>query len=421
MFLFPYHLRLAARSLRRDPAMSALMLLALGMGAGVWSIAVTQYTRFYAVHIPLTPTLHQVEILRAGGPETAFSDGARSDVGLASIALVLRTRISYPEYRQLAGSGIPSRENVGIRGQVLVRPPGGGLSVRIARFTDASFFSMFDRRFAAGSGWSPDDDAGGGGVVVLGAGCAETLFPGGSAVGQMVQIDDHPFRVAGVLAEQPPLNAPWQLLVGGGQQDALFLPLGQLDRLSVRPEAPFYRTPVGASRAELMASDALFVSYWVDLPTEEQRARYLRHVEARLDPGRFRLRSLAEWQRDFPIPANQISFFGFLGAVVLLAGGFNLARWLLTKGLARSGELGIYRALGAPRSSLFWRVLAEAAALPLIAFFNHQVRVVDVPLALTDVALAFTVVPTFLVGIAGAIYPATRIARTPPTLYLERR
>jgi len=439
MFLFPYHVRLAAGSLRREPAMSVLILLALSIGAGIWSVAVTQYAHYYSLRVTLDPALHQVEILRPNDVLATFVDGVATDAALTPMSLLARTHVSYPEYRRLAGTGIPRRESAGIRSEVIVRLPSGAPGVRIARFTNADFFSMFSRPFAAGAAWDRAAERGAGGaagaegVVVLGAEHAASLFPGRGAVGRTLLIDERPFRVVGVLAEQAPINAPWQLLLIGGREDALFLPLGELDRLAARPEAPIYRAPLGLGREELLASGALFVTYWVDLPTPEQRARYREHLERQLGAGRFRLRSLAEWQREFPIPATQISFFGLLGGVVLLGGGFNLARWLLTKGLARSGELGVFRALGAPRGALFWRVIAEAAllslgaaalaplfAVPLIALFNSLVRVVDQPLVFDGAAMLLTVLPTILVGVAGAIYPAWRLAQTPPTLYLVR-
>ena len=116
---------------------------------------------------------------------------------------------------------------------------------------------------------------------------------------------------------------------------------------------------------------------------------------------------------------------------MLLGSAFNVARWLLTKGLSRSAELGVFRALGARRSSLFWRIMAEAAllaapaallapiaAMPLVWLFNRHVRVVDMPLEVGRLSVLVTVLPAFVAWIVGGIYPAWRIARTPPTLYL---
>ena len=48
MRLLRYHVRLAAKSLARNPVVSLVMLLALALGNGTWAIAVAQYVRFRA-------------------------------------------------------------------------------------------------------------------------------------------------------------------------------------------------------------------------------------------------------------------------------------------------------------------------------------------------------------------------------------
>ena len=93
----------------------------------------------------------------------------------------------------------------------------------------------------------------------------------------------------------------------------------------------------------------------------------------------------------------------------------------------------MYRALGAPRASLFWRVIAEAIllatpaallsplmALPGVWLFNRNVHVVDMPLELGRVAVLCSIIPAFVICVLGAVYPAWRLARTAPTIYLGR-
>jgi len=72
MSLFLYHLRLGALSLRRDPVISAIMLAALALGGGIWSVAVSQYIRFQGYEIRLAPTLFQVEIVRPRDHNAVF-------------------------------------------------------------------------------------------------------------------------------------------------------------------------------------------------------------------------------------------------------------------------------------------------------------------------------------------------------------
>jgi ABC-type antimicrobial peptide transport system permease subunit len=175
----------------------------------------------------------------------------------------------------------------------------------------------------------------------------------------------------------------------------------------------------------------LFVSHWVDLPTDSARATYLRFLDGSVGRGRYVLRSLPEWRKSFPMPMSIIAFFNFIGAVVLCGGAFSLCRWLMMKGLLRQGEWGVFRAVGAPRSSLFWRVIAEAGlitlpgalvapliALPIIAYFNHSVRVVDIPLAQSGPSVAFSILGPSILNLVCACYPAWRLSRTAPTLNL---
>ena len=432
MRLFGYHVGLAWRSLRRDPVVSAIMLVALALGNGVWWMSLAEYIRFSAWDIPLAQTLHQVEILHPRDASAVFADGARDNPYLAPRAIQERTQLSYPELQRLQASAAPARQSAGFRAEVVVRGPDGIGAVKIARFTNRAFFSMFARPFSAGGPWPEAADAGGAGVVVLGRATGRALFPRGDAVGQTITIEGRPFRVVGVLAEYQPLNAPWQLLIIGGSEDALFLPLADFDALGVWPDQPLMHTPPeNHSRFALLRSDARFVVSWVDLPTPAHVEAYRRDLDRSFGPGGYVLRSLAEWRRAFAMPTSQLSFFSFLAVIVLVGGVFTLVRFLFTKGITRGAELGVYRALGAPRGSIFARTWAEGmllgvpaavlgplAAQPTCWIFNHYVRLVDMPLEVTAfpvfVGIAISIAATAL----GLLYPAWRLSRATPTVYL---
>ena len=187
--------------------------------------------------------------LRPRDSNSVFSDGAESNPYMVPTDILSRTQISYPEYQKLARIASPARQSAAIRSEVVVRGPARRAETRVARFTDAAFFSMFRRPFAKGGPWTTDEDSGGTGVVVLGLATGRALFPHGDGVGQVVRVEGRPFRVVGVLAEYQPLNAPWQLLLTGGFEDALFLPIGEFQPLGGRPEEPIFRSaprsPVG--------------------------------------------------------------------------------------------------------------------------------------------------------------------------------
>jgi putative ABC transport system permease protein len=343
-----------------------------------------------------------------------------------------RTQQSWPEVRTLAGSRVPTRQSLGVRAEVLVRREGvAAPASRMARFTNAAFFGMFERPFAAGGPWTAADEAAGAPMVVLGMATARALFPAGGAVGATVLVEGRPHRVVGTLAEYQPLNAPWALLIIGGNEDALFLPAGELDSLRVVPDQPMAQSAFGTGRNAVFLSDARFVTSWVELPTPRHVAEYRADLDRLVGPGNWVLRSLAEWRRDLAMPSSQISFFSFLGLIVLVGGAFNLARWLLTRGLVRAEELGVYRALGAPRASIFARTFLEGlllalpaallsplTSLPILWMFNRWIHVVDMPLQLSALTVGVSVVSPLLVCALASLLPAWRLARTRPTLYL---
>jgi putative ABC transport system permease protein len=429
MKLLPYHVRLAARSLRRAPVVSLIMFTALALADGLWSVAMEQYVRFQAWEIGLPATLHQVEVLRPESPAGTFVEGAKTNMYLATPAITSRTQLSYPESRVLQKSTAPAAQSAGIRAEVLVRGPVGPTYTRVARFTNDGFFAMFRRPFAEGAPWSADDEAAGAHVVVLGYATRRLLFPKGHALGQTVMIEGRPYFVVGVLSAYQPLNAPWQLQIAGGLEDALFLPTAEVHRLRVYPDEPFLLSPVPPGRDAVFASDALMVNQWVDLPTSAHVAAYREDLDRLVGPGNWTLRPLAQWRREFPMPQSQIAFFSLLALVVLVGGASNLSRWLMTIGLVRADELGIYRALGAPRASIFVRTFAEGMllgvpaallgpliSLPIVWIFNKYVRIVDMPLEVGVLGVAVGIVPPLVASAVGSLYPAWRLSRTRPTL-----
>jgi putative ABC transport system permease protein len=429
MRLLSYHLRLAWLGLRRDPGLALVMLVALALSNAVWTMAVSQYVRFGAFEVQVAPTLHQVEILRPRGSTSVFSDGAALDPYLSPTSILERTQHTWAECKRLGESRVPARASDGVRADVLVRGPEGAPDVRVGRFTNAGFFDLFGRTFSSGGAWTPDDEAAGTPVVVLGLAAAQAMFPRGGAVGATVWVEGRAHRVVGVLARHQPLNAPWQLLLIGGHEDAIFLPLPELERLGAYPNQPINRAPFGPGHDAVLASEAVYAVSWVDLPTPAHVEAYRADLDRLVGPGRWALRSLGQWRREFTMQHSQIAFFSFLGLVVLLGGASNLSRWLYTKGIVRGEELGIYRALGATRASIFARAVLEGLLLvvpaallgpivaqPIFWLFNHYIDVVDMPLEPTGLTIFIGVAGPLLAGALGTLPPAFRLSRTRPTL-----
>lgn len=114
-----------------------------------------------------------------------------------------------------------------------------------------------------------------------------------------------------------------------------------------------------------------------------------------------------------------------LGAVALLVGGVGIANVMVVAVLERRREIGVRRALGAPRSSIGVQFLLEAVLLSLVGgaagvvlgvavtwvFAAGQGWAVIVPWVPVAVGLGCALVVGSVVG----LYPALRAARVPPT------
>jgi len=210
--LVPYHTRLAWRSLRRDPGLSATVVIVLSIAASMYSTALIHWLRLYGPKPALSPGLHQVEIdVDDRTLVKAFIASTAAPTRLAS-----HTRVSFPNYQVLAASGVPSRQMATFRSRLWIASAGtptvGGVSPerarsRNARFVDGTFFTMFAQRLRWGASWSHEDEVAGRPRAVLSRRLNDELFAGDDSTGKTVRIDGRPYVVTGVLADDAPVTA----------------------------------------------------------------------------------------------------------------------------------------------------------------------------------------------------------------------
>lgn len=424
-----YQLRMAVRGLRRDRGLWLPALAGLALATSIWTTVVVIYQRVHGGRLWTSPAVHQVELPHRT-PARRAAQGSEAFL----TETPARTRVSYPEYRVLAGSGLPVRQTATFRAPVAVSDGRAAAEIWTARFVDADFFAMFGVPVGAGRAFSREEEASGAAVLVL-ADARETGSTARSMVGRTLLVDGRPFRVVGGVSADQPVRPDWDISAMGDRRDEIYLPLPWGRRLLARPDSvvPQNPGPRPASYDELLRSDALPLSFWIELPDDAARAAYRRHLDQRLATP-YQLRSLAEWRRAFPFPETDIGFFAVLISFGLLGAGFNMTRLLLARALVRREELGIHRALGAPRAALLLGEMVTAAlvslvaavvglalALPYLAIYNHAVPRTNTPARFTATALLLSLAAPFLTGLLASLYPAWRASRTRPTVYLGLR
>ncbi|MCS6966387.1 MAG: ABC transporter permease [Candidatus Kapabacteria bacterium] len=215
---------------------------------------------------------------------------------------------------------------------------------------DEMFFYTFHFELAEGRPFTEQDLGLGRPVVLLGADVAGELFGDISPIGQQVRIRNRPFEVIGVLK-------PQGSILGQSRDNFVLIPTSYFVRYFVYDE---------------WSSLVLVV-----------RARYREELMAVIDESigvLRRLRGLKPWQpNDFEIETNEslrkqfagltqyVGFFGLgTGAIALLAAGIGIMNIMLVAVRERTREIGIRKAVGAPRYGILLQFLAEAVILSLL-------------------------------------------------------
>jgi putative ABC transport system permease protein len=245
------------------------------------------------------------------------------------------------------------------------------------RITTADFFPMFQTPFLYGQGWSAADDAGNAPVVVLSKAFNDKVFGGANSVGRSLRADGNDYRVVGVLADWQPVPYFFDLNVGRYRKtESLFMPFGTALERKVGTNGSMSCWGDNAvPHPHDLNAPCSWIQYWVELDTPADRAAYLDYLTqysiAQRAAGRYKrepnahLRDVMAWLDNQHVVPGDVRLqlwlaFGFLTVCLV-----NTVGLLLAKCLRRSPEIGVRRALGAPRRQIFAQFLVEAGTIGL--------------------------------------------------------
>jgi putative ABC transport system permease protein len=282
--------------------------------------------------------------------------------------------------------------------------------------TSANYLPVADRSVQVGSFFTPVQERADAKVAVLGQEAVGFLF-GPTAkladvLGQELRVDHSTFKIIGVLATDAqednivimPLGATRSYLLGGGGGGKV------VDDIIVKALSP---TAVPQATSEL----------------------------TKILDDRHKIKDVKK--RDYRVRLNQnllnqrTQFVGFLtlftaavAAISLIVGGIGVANIMLVAVTERTREIGIRKAIGAPRSAILKQFLTEAIVLsglgglagvafgillaefggPILSKFSSEFP--EPVLTVTPVLIAFGV--SLAIGLVAGGYPANRAARLRP-------
>jgi len=359
-----YYLELARRSFKRNVALTALMVTAIAFGVGASMTTLTVLHVLAADPIPgKSSQLYFVQL--DPRPANGYVPGKEPP-----------QQLTRADAEALLRAGTADRQAMMTSGSAAIEPQGAGLSQFFAdgRWTSADFFAMFRVPFVAGSGWAAEDDARGARVAVISLALAEKLYGTTDAVGRTIRVAGNDLRVVGVIDRWRPTPHFYDLNTGNyGRGEQLFVPFSTSRDLKLERSGnqDCWGDPVGDLLA--VGAPCVWIQFWVELGTPQKADAYrdflVSYSEEQHRAGRYRrpanvrLRNVIEWLDFKHVVPKDVRLQTWIAFGFLLVCLINTVGLLLTKFLRRSAELGVRRALGASRRSIFLQLLVEAGTI----------------------------------------------------------
>ena len=363
--MFGYYFDLALRSLRRNKALTALMVLAIALGIGA------SMTTLTVLHVLSGDPLPG----RSGSLYAPQLDPR--DMGDYQAQGEPPDRVTWIDGMNLLRAKRADRQALMTGGSVAIQPTQSALDpfYETARYTTADFFLMFGVPFRYGHGWGASEDAASAAVVVISSELNDKLFGGADSSGQMLRVEGHALRIVGVLGDWRPNPHFYDLNVKNyGGNEGVYLPLSTSQDLHLAHLGGADCWGNGGADATPTAP-CVWLQFWVQLDTLPQAAAYreflIHYSQEQKSLGRFqrppnvRLRNLLQWLDYERVVPGDVQLQTWLALGFLLVCLVNTVGLMLAKFLRRSAELGVRRALGASRRALFMQLLVESGVIGL--------------------------------------------------------
>jgi putative ABC transport system permease protein len=366
--MFSYYLELAWRSLRRNKALTALMVLAIALGIGA------SMTTLTVLHVlsgdPLPGKSTQLYYPQIDPRDlSGYSPGKSEPEG----------QVGWIDGMNLLHAKRGDHQALMTSGKVAVQPAQSSLDpfYESARYTTADFFPMFGVPFLYGGGWNATDDDNSARVVVISSQLNDKLFGSKDSTGQMLQLGDTLFRIAGVLGDWHPTPFFYDLdSTDYGENEGIYMPLTTSQDVGYDHEGNVDCWGNGGGGKRISRTDTCaWLQFWVQLDSPDQVAAYklflVHYSHEQKTLGRFQrppnvqLRNVMQWLDYNMVVPDDVRLQTWLALGFLLVCLVNTVGLMLAKFLRRANELGVRRALGASKRALFAQLLVESAVVGL--------------------------------------------------------
>ncbi|HTD03673.1 ABC transporter permease [Undibacterium sp.] len=436
--MFKYYFMLGVRSLRRNPALTALMVLTLAVGVAASVSTLTILQVMSGNPIPHKSDRLLVPLLDNGSLK-GYVPGAKPD----------DIQMTYRDAANLLASKQGPRRTVvyGIEGGI--EPERADLPVvEVSGLAVSSdYFAMFETPFLYGGAWSEKEDGNKAGVIVLSRLQSEKMYGKANPVGKHVRLHSNDFQIVGVLDTWNPIPRYTHLLNGNGGsfngEDGIFIPFSTAIRIEFgQSGSTTCNDHVTPGYQGFLDSECTWLQFWFESKSASDRVAIQNYLNAYAGEqrklGRFprnsenKLYNVTEWLDYLGVVRSDSKLSVWLSFGFLLLCLVNTVGLLLAKFSVRASEVGVRRALGASRAEIFKQFLIETAVVGLaggllglpLSFLGMRI--------IADQSANLSVVPgmdwmmlgiTFLLSVSASILagllPTWRACQVTPALQLK--
>ena len=365
--MFTYYLDLAFRSLKRNVALTILMIVAIAFGVGASMTTLTVMHVLSADPIPQKSDRLFYVLLE---PRKAKGFDPKDDLTYQMTRLDSENllRAKRADYQAMMTGGVAP-----------IEPQRPGLDpFRVeARYTSADFFPMFDVPFVAGRGWSSDEDEKNGRVAVIAKPLAEKVFGTTDVVGKTLRVGGTEMRITGVIGNWRPTPHFYDLNTAQyGKPEQLFVPFSTSRELKLDRSGSMNCWDERKGDPEAVGAPCEWIQFWVQLDSSAKVAAYREYLVNysleqkragiyELDPN-VRLHNVTDWLAKQEVVPKDVRLQTWIAFGFLLVCLINTVGLLLTKFMRRSADIGVRRALGASKQSIFIQLLVESGLIGLV-------------------------------------------------------
>jgi putative ABC transport system permease protein len=357
------------------------------------------------------------------------------------------TQVTYRDGQALMKAAKAPHQNLSFTSALVLQPdkPDAKPDLVIARVTYNDFFSMFEVPFEYGGPWSKEADQNAEQVVVLDQEQNEKLFGGANSVGKEIVLNNRRFRVVGVLKKWAPVPKFYDLENDQfGDPEDVFIPFNLVSSMQLHNNGNnnCWGPPPDNSFEGRLNSECVWLQYWAELPTAADRDAYHdfldNYVKEQKKLGRFQrplnnhLRDVTDWLTYNEVVSKDSKALVGLSFMFLAVCMLNTIGLILAKFLRRSGEIGLRRAVGASKMALFRQYLVETGVIGVsggllgvllgwggLAGVRHLLQgsqhYAQLDWSMVGLSLLLALLSSMLAG----LYPAWRVVRIPPAIYLK--